>query len=87
MNFVNQSCENSEGLQRYQHYLYAVVYSVILAPGLLGNMLALWGVRCLHQRNQKGCGVHDEPGCGRPAAGKEHSMSYMFTHIQSLAKV
>ncbi|XP_034453157.1 probable G-protein coupled receptor 174 [Hippoglossus hippoglossus] len=42
MNFVNQSCENSEGLQRYQHYLYAVVYSVILAPGLLGNVLALW---------------------------------------------
>ncbi|XP_019946088.1 probable G-protein coupled receptor 174 [Paralichthys olivaceus] len=42
MNFTNKSCENSEGLRTYQHYVYAVVYSVILAPGLLGNVLALW---------------------------------------------
>lgn len=26
----------------YQHYVYTVVYSVILVPGLLGNVLALW---------------------------------------------
>ncbi|XP_029296949.1 probable G-protein coupled receptor 174 [Cottoperca gobio] len=41
MNFANHSCEN-EDLRTYQHHLYAVVYSVILAPGLLGNVLALW---------------------------------------------
>uniref|UniRef100_A0A672Z0S6 G protein-coupled receptor 174 n=3 Tax=Sphaeramia orbicularis TaxID=375764 RepID=A0A672Z0S6_9TELE len=42
MNFDNHSCESTEELQQYQHRVYAVVYSVILAPGLLGNILALW---------------------------------------------
>ncbi|KAK9517753.1 hypothetical protein VZT92_023098 [Zoarces viviparus] len=42
MNFANHSCENNEDLRSYQHHVYAVVYSVILAPGLLGNVLALW---------------------------------------------
>lgn len=42
MNFANHSCQSSEDLQLYQHRVYAVVYSVILAPGLLGNVLALW---------------------------------------------
>ncbi|XP_042348808.1 probable G-protein coupled receptor 174 [Plectropomus leopardus] len=42
MNFANHSCQISEDLQMYQHRVYAVVYSVILAPGLLGNVLALW---------------------------------------------
>ncbi|KAL6117967.1 gpr174 [Pungitius sinensis] len=39
---MNQSCESSDDLRAYQHYVYIVVYSVILAPGLLGNVLALW---------------------------------------------
>lgn len=39
---MNQSCESRADLQMYQHCLYAVVYCVILAPGLLGNVLALW---------------------------------------------
>ncbi|XP_029368230.1 probable G-protein coupled receptor 174 [Echeneis naucrates] len=42
MNITNQSCQTSEALRTYQHYVYAVVYSVILAPGLLGNVLAIW---------------------------------------------
>lgn len=42
MNFANHSCKSSEDLRTYQHHVYAVVYSVILAPGLLGNVLALW---------------------------------------------
>lgn len=42
MNFANHSCESSEDLQTYQHHVYAVVYSVILVPGLLCNVLALW---------------------------------------------
>ncbi|KAM8909690.1 putative G-protein coupled receptor 174 [Spinachia spinachia] len=39
---MNHSCERSADLKTYQHYVYSVVYSVILAPGLLGNVLALW---------------------------------------------
>ncbi|XP_060935870.1 probable G-protein coupled receptor 174 [Limanda limanda] len=42
MDFIDQSCNTTEYMRRYQHSMYAVVYSVILAPGLLGNMLALW---------------------------------------------
>ncbi|XP_059202527.1 probable G-protein coupled receptor 174 [Centropristis striata] len=43
MNFANHSCQSSEeDLRKYQHQVYAIVYSVILAPGLLGNVLALW---------------------------------------------
>ncbi|XP_069028023.1 probable G-protein coupled receptor 174 [Embiotoca jacksoni] len=42
MNFGNQSCESSPDLRPYQHRVYAVVYSVILVPGLVGNVLALW---------------------------------------------
>ncbi|XP_038604494.1 LOW QUALITY PROTEIN: probable G-protein coupled receptor 174 [Tachyglossus aculeatus] len=35
----NSSCkENSE----FPHFLYAVTYTVILLPGLIGNVLALW---------------------------------------------
>ncbi|XP_034399146.1 probable G-protein coupled receptor 174 [Cyclopterus lumpus] len=37
-----KSCKRSEDFQVYQHQVYAVVYSVILVPGLLGNVLALW---------------------------------------------
>ncbi|XP_072295983.1 probable G-protein coupled receptor 174 [Eucyclogobius newberryi] len=49
----NQSCESSEDLKKYQHYLYAVVYSVILAPGLLGNLLALWVFRAYVKETKK----------------------------------
>ncbi|XP_032383437.1 probable G-protein coupled receptor 174 [Etheostoma spectabile] len=42
MNFTNNNCTSIEDHQAYRHYVYAVVYSVILAPGLLGNVLAIW---------------------------------------------
>uniref|UniRef100_A0A3P9MIC2 Probable G-protein coupled receptor 174 n=1 Tax=Oryzias latipes TaxID=8090 RepID=A0A3P9MIC2_ORYLA len=38
---MNETC-NDLGLKDYQHRVYAVVYSVILAPGLIFNILALW---------------------------------------------
>lgn len=41
----NSSCFDESVLRNYQHQVYAVVYSVILAPGLLGNVLALWVFR------------------------------------------
>ncbi|XP_022607490.1 probable G-protein coupled receptor 174 [Seriola dumerili] len=53
MNSVNQSCRNSEDLRTYQHHVYAVVYSVILAPGLLGNVLALWVFRVYVRETKK----------------------------------
>lgn len=42
MSFNQSNCKTSGDVRTYQHYVYAVVYSVILAPGLLGNVLALW---------------------------------------------
>nr|XP_046261589.1 probable G-protein coupled receptor 174 [Scatophagus argus] len=53
MSFVNHSCKSSEDLRTYQHHLYAVVYSVILAPGLLGNVLALWVFRVYVRETKK----------------------------------
>uniref|UniRef100_A0A3Q1HUS1 G protein-coupled receptor 174 n=1 Tax=Acanthochromis polyacanthus TaxID=80966 RepID=A0A3Q1HUS1_9TELE len=53
MTFVNQSCESSDNLRTYQHHVYAVVYSVILAPGLLGNVLALWVFRVYVRETKK----------------------------------
>lgn len=53
MNFDNHSCGSSEDLRSYQHYVYAVVYSVILAPGLLGNILALWVFRAYVKETKK----------------------------------
>ncbi|XP_035504908.2 probable G-protein coupled receptor 174 isoform X1 [Scophthalmus maximus] len=53
MSFANESCENSKDLRTYQHHLYAVVYSVILAPGLLGNLLALWVFRVYIRETKK----------------------------------
>ncbi|CAK6974189.1 probable G-protein coupled receptor 174 [Scomber scombrus] len=52
MSSDNSSCPN-EDLQTYQHYVYAVVYSVILAPGLLGNVLALWVFRVYTRETKK----------------------------------
>ncbi|KAM4555567.1 putative G-protein coupled receptor 174 [Odontesthes bonariensis] len=49
---VSQSCQDLGSLKTYQHHIYAVVYSVILAPGLLGNVLALWVFR-LYIRDTK----------------------------------
>lgn len=37
----------------YQHCLYAVVYSVILVPGLVGNILALWVFRVYVRETKK----------------------------------
>lgn len=42
MSFANQSCKSSVDVRIYQHCVYSIVYGVILAPGLLGNVLALW---------------------------------------------
>ncbi|KAF3693639.1 putative G-protein coupled receptor 174 [Channa argus] len=53
MNFANQSCPNSGDIQKYQHHVYAVLYSVILAPGLLGNVLALWVFRVYIRETKK----------------------------------
>lgn len=53
MSIANQSCNSSEDLRTYQHQVYAVVYSVILAPGLLGNVLALWVFRVYVRETKK----------------------------------
>ncbi|XP_028272275.1 probable G-protein coupled receptor 174 [Parambassis ranga] len=52
MNFSNDSC-NENLTKTYQHHVYAVVYSVILAPGLLGNVLALWVFRVYIRKTKK----------------------------------
>ncbi|XP_033977048.1 probable G-protein coupled receptor 174 [Trematomus bernacchii] len=54
MNFANNNNNCTEDLQAYQHQLYAVVYSVILAPGLLGNVLALWVFKVYIRETKKG---------------------------------
>ncbi|XP_062381084.1 probable G-protein coupled receptor 174 [Sardina pilchardus] len=39
------SCQNVtdfDALKRYEHQTYAIIYSIILLPGLIGNVLALW---------------------------------------------
>lgn len=53
MSTTNHSCQVSEDLRIYQHQVYAVVYSVILAPGLLGNVLALWVFRAYVRETKK----------------------------------
>ncbi|XP_076878819.1 putative G-protein coupled receptor 174 [Brachyhypopomus gauderio] len=42
MNKSNFTCENETDIKEYQHYTYAVIYTVILVPGLISNVLALW---------------------------------------------
>lgn len=49
----NMNCSNTSEIIDYQHHLYAVVYSVILAPGLLGNVLALWVFRAYIRETKK----------------------------------
>lgn len=53
MTVANHSCGSSEYLRSYQHHVYAAVYSVILAPGLLGNVLALWVFRVYIKETKK----------------------------------
>lgn len=53
MSITNRSCGSPEDLRTYQHQVYAVVYSVILAPGLLGNVLALWVFRVYVRETKK----------------------------------
>ncbi|CAL1614079.1 unnamed protein product [Knipowitschia caucasica] len=50
---MSQNCTSSEDLRTYQHLLYAVVYGVILAPGLLGNVLALCVFRVYVKETKK----------------------------------
>ncbi|XP_061902036.1 uncharacterized protein LOC133649220 [Entelurus aequoreus] len=50
---MNDSCNNTGELRTYQHHVYAVVYSVILIPGLLGNILALWVFRVYIRETKK----------------------------------
>ncbi|KAK7138516.1 hypothetical protein R3I94_013976 [Phoxinus phoxinus] len=40
--FTCNSPENQTIIRDYQHQIYAVFYTVILVPGLIGNVLALW---------------------------------------------
>ncbi|XP_030594514.1 LOW QUALITY PROTEIN: probable G-protein coupled receptor 174 [Archocentrus centrarchus] len=51
--YLKMNCTSPEELQKYQHHVYAVVYSVILAPGLLGNVLALWVFRVYIRETKK----------------------------------
>ncbi|CAJ1058290.1 uncharacterized protein LOC117817585 [Xyrichtys novacula] len=53
MNEGNHSCDCTEDFRTYQHQVYAVVYSVILAPGLLGNVLAIWVFRVYVRETKK----------------------------------
>nr|XP_020451207.1 probable G-protein coupled receptor 174 [Monopterus albus] len=50
---MNHTCNMSEELRTYKHHVYAVVYSVILAPGLLSNVLALWVFRVYIKETKK----------------------------------
>ncbi|XP_023184452.1 probable G-protein coupled receptor 174 [Xiphophorus maculatus] len=47
-------CPGEVTLHEYQHNVYAVVYSIILAPGLLGNVLALWVFRIYVRETKRG---------------------------------
>ncbi|XP_034546229.1 uncharacterized protein LOC117817585 [Notolabrus celidotus] len=53
MTVGNHSCDSIEVFRTYQHQVYAVVYSVILAPGLLGNVLAIWVFRVYVKETKK----------------------------------
>lgn len=43
------------------------------------------GVQGLCQRDEESCGVHDEPGCGRPAAGAVSAAADLLLSEQQLA--
>lgn len=45
MNESTRACENgtiNPDIKEYQRYTYAIIYTVILVPGLISNVLALW---------------------------------------------
>lgn len=45
MNESTPACENDtiyKDIKEYQRYTYAIIYTVILVPGLISNVLALW---------------------------------------------
>lgn len=50
---TNSTCEDTEDLRMYQHKVYAVLYSIMLLPGLLGNVLALWVFRVYVRETKK----------------------------------
>ncbi|XP_047441834.1 uncharacterized protein LOC125008586 [Mugil cephalus] len=50
---MNYSCEHEDQIKEYQHRMYAIVYSVILAPGLLCNVLAIWVFRIYIRETKK----------------------------------
>lgn len=53
MSLVNRSCGSSDDFFEYRHSLYAGLYIVILASGLLGNLLALWVFRAYMKETKK----------------------------------
>ncbi|KPP59295.1 putative G-protein coupled receptor 174 [Scleropages formosus] len=55
MNATNNSsiCLDLVDLKSYQHFIYAVIYTVILVPGLIGNVLALWVFRAYVKETKK----------------------------------
>ncbi|CAG14148.1 unnamed protein product, partial [Tetraodon nigroviridis] len=54
MSSGNLNCSSSQELTRkYQHVVYAVVYTLILLFGLLGNVLALWMFRAYAKETKK----------------------------------
>lgn len=53
MSSGNQSCWSSQELRQYQHIVYAVMYSLILLFGLVGNLLALWLFRAYVKETKK----------------------------------
>lgn len=42
MNDSASACGNQTYIKEYQRYTYAIIYTVILVPGLISNVLALW---------------------------------------------
>ncbi|XP_023690003.2 probable G-protein coupled receptor 174 [Paramormyrops kingsleyae] len=50
---MNYTCEDGHDLKLYQHLIYAVTYTVILVPGLVGNVLALWVFRAYIRETKK----------------------------------
>lgn len=41
-NSAFECLNETESLRNFEHQIYAIIYSIILLPGLIGNVLALW---------------------------------------------
>ncbi|XP_036381412.1 probable G-protein coupled receptor 174 [Megalops cyprinoides] len=50
---MNETCGEEDDLRQYQHFIYALIYSIILVPGLIGNVLALWVFRVYVRETKK----------------------------------